>query len=253
MNLKDNVQTMPVFQTFWLLLNRPRLFISMLQIQALPTFQPFLALMAGDSSLDVVGTMSLTLLKTPSFEKAVACLQQDADCAALIAARYMAPPHDLDRLLRCPKDSLGYLYAVQMKKRGFRAEELYEELTIHSDASYIEARLSQTHDIWHIVTGFGVTGEDEIGLQAFHLPQFPYPFAVALLASSMMSALLFAPQELPALLESIYQGWTMGKLAKPLFAQKWEEGWDKPLTQWQTELNIQPLLHSKILRSTVLE
>jgi ubiquinone biosynthesis protein COQ4 len=241
MNLIEKVQTMPIFQTFWLLLNRPRVFVAMLQIQALPTFVPFLALMAGDESLDVVGAMSLTLLETPSFKKAVAYLCQDAACADLIKARYMSPPHDLDRLLECPKDSLGYLYAVQMKKRGFRAEELYEEMSIQSDASYIEARLSQTHDIWHIVTGFGVTGEDEIGLQAFHLPQFPYPLAIALLSSSLMSTLLFAPEELPALLESIYQGWTMGKLAKPLFAQKWEEGWDKPLAQWQAELNIYPL------------
>jgi ubiquinone biosynthesis protein COQ4 len=241
MNWTDKVQTIPIFQTFWLLLNQPKLFVSMLQMQTLPTFQPFLALMAGDSSLDVVGAMSLTLLETPSFEKAAAYLQQDATCAALIAERYMAPPHDLDELLQCPQDSLGYLYAEQMKKRGFRAEELYEEMSIHSEASYIEARLSQTHDIWHIVTGFGVTGEDEIGLQAFHLPQFPYPLAVALLASSMMSALLFNPKKLPSLLESIYQGWTMGKLAKPLFAQKWEEAWDKPLAQWQAELNIQPL------------
>jgi ubiquinone biosynthesis protein COQ4 len=36
----------------------------------------------------------------------------------------------------------------------------------------------------------------------------------------------------------------MGKSAKSLFAQKWEEDWEKPLTQWQTELNIQPIRNS---------
>ncbi|NJN88510.1 MAG: ubiquinone biosynthesis protein [Leptolyngbyaceae cyanobacterium SL_7_1] len=213
----------------------------MLHVQTLPAFQPFVALVAGDSSLDVVGEMSLALIKTPSFEHAVAYLQQDPACAALIAERYMTPPHDLDALLHCPPDSLGYLYATQMKARGFRAEELYEGMAIDSDSSYVEARLSQTHDIWHLITGFGVTGIDEIGLQAFHLPQFPYPLAIALLASSTMSALLFRPEELPQLLDAIHQGWTMGKLAKPLFAQKWEEAWDKPLKDWQAELGIQPI------------
>lgn len=46
---------------------------------------------------------------------------------------------------------------------------------------------------------------------------------------------------LPKLLAAIAQGFQMGKTTKPLFAQKWEEGWEKPLTQWQMELNIQPI------------
>ncbi|MEP0821036.1 hypothetical protein NC998_28725, partial [Trichocoleus desertorum GB2-A4] len=37
------------------------------------------------------------------------------------------------------------------------------------------------------------------------------------------------------------EGFQMGKTAKSLFAQKWEEGWKKPLPQWQAELNIQPV------------
>jgi ubiquinone biosynthesis protein COQ4 len=47
----------------------------------------------------------------------------------------------------------------------------------------------------------------------------------------------------PALIAAIGQGWRMGETARALFGQKWEEAWEKPLTQWQTELNIQPILH----------
>lgn len=249
MNWLNKVLTIPIIQVFLLLWHRPRLLLQMLQVMAMPTFQPFLALLAGDNSLDVVELMSLSLIETSTFDQAATYLKQDPACADLIAERYMAPPHDLDTLLQGPKESLGYLYAMQMKARGFRAEDLYEGFPIDSEASYIEARLSQTHDIWHIVTGFGVSGIEEIGLQAFHLPQFPYPLAIALLSSSMMAALLFSPTELPTLLESIRKGWEMGKLAKPLFAQKWEEAWDKPLVQWQTELGIQPLQQLEVARA----
>lgn len=241
MNWLHQIQTTPVFQILQLLCLRPKLLLRMLQVQTMPTYQPFLALLTGDSSLDIVGEMSLALLETPSFQQTVSYLRQDSACAALIGERYMAPPHDLENLLQYPPDSLGYIYASHMKAQGFRAEDLYEGISIKSDASYVEARLSQTHDIWHIITGFKTTVADEIGLQAFHLPQFPYPLAVALLSSSMMSTMLFSPEELPKLLESIRQGWEMGKLAKPLFAQKWEEAWDKPLAQWQAELSIQPI------------
>jgi ubiquinone biosynthesis protein COQ4 len=241
MNWLNKLRTMPLVQTLLLLFYRPKLVLQMAQMLAMPTFQPFLALMAGDESLDVVDQMSLSLIEASTFDQAVTYLKQDPACAALIEERYMAPPHDLDTLQHCPKDSLGYLYATQMKAKGFRAENLYQGVSIDSEASYLEARLSQTHDIWHIVTGFGVSAVEEIGLQAFHLPQFPYPLAIALLSSSMMSTLLFSPKELPMLLESIQKGWAMGQLARPLFAQKWEEAWEKPLAQWQTELGIQPL------------
>lgn len=212
------------------------------QLAPMIALQPYLALLAGDTSLDVVGEMTSALLDTPSFELAVKHLQTDAQCAELIAERYMAKEHDIDRLSTYPIDSLGFIYAQSMKARGFRAEDLYKDVQIYSDASYVEARLSQTHDIWHIVTGFGVSSIEEIGLQAFHLPQFPYPLAVSLVSSSLMSSLLFASNELPDLLSAIQTGWEMGKAAKSFFAQKWEEGWERPLAEWRNDLQVMPVV-----------
>jgi ubiquinone biosynthesis protein Coq4 len=65
-----------------------------------------------------------------------------------------------------------------------------------------------------------------------------------LVANSLISTTLKEPEMLPQLLEAIAQGFQMGKTAKSLFAQKWEEGWEKPLTQWQAELNIQPIANA---------
>jgi ubiquinone biosynthesis protein Coq4 len=62
--------------------------------------------------------------------------------------------------------------------------------------------------------------------------------ATMLIANALIAVTLFTPEELPELLSAIAKGWEMGSQAKPLFAQKWEENWEKPLTQWQTELNI---------------
>lgn len=39
----------------------------------------------------------------------------------------------------------------------------------------MEIRLSQTHDLRHVLTGFDTSLHGEIGLQAFYLGQFPYP------------------------------------------------------------------------------
>ena len=57
-----------------------------------------------------------------------------------------------------------------------------------SDAAYVELRLSQTHDLWHVITGFDTMVAGEIGLQAFHLTQFPHPLG------AVLSATLGAPE-----------------------------------------------------------
>ncbi|MFB2836787.1 Coq4 family protein [Floridanema evergladense] len=208
--------------------------------QMLVIFKSFFSMLTGESSLEAVGEMSDALVETPAFHLAAEYLKRDRACAALIRDRYIPAPHDLDKLLTYPENSLGYIYAATIKETGFDPN-LHAGMTAETDAKYVELRLSQTHDIWHIITGFDTSVIGEIGLQAFHLSQFPYPLATMLVANSLMSSTLLDPEQLPQLLEAIAQGWQMGKTAKPLFAQKWEEGWDKPLSQWQAELNIQPV------------
>jgi ubiquinone biosynthesis protein COQ4 len=209
-------------------------------IQRMLMFKSFIAMLLGDDSLKSVDEMLWGLLETPAFDLAAQHLKRDPACAKLIDDRYIPPVHDLDRLLTYPENSLGYIYATAMKTSGLDPN-LHVGMTAASDAHYVELRLSQTHDIWHILTGFNTSKIGEIGLQAFHLPQFPYPLATMLIANSLIASTLFDPKQLPSLLAAIGQGWRMGETAQALFAQKWEEAWDKPLTEWQAELNLQPI------------
>jgi len=217
------------------ILKEVKLFLSRLLI-----LKSSVSMLFGDNSLQTVGELTYGLLETPAYALVAHHLNQDPACATLIRDRYIPPAHDLEILLTYPTDSLGYIYATEMKKKGFDPN-LHTGMTAKTDAEYVELRLSQTHDLWHIVTGFDTSVVGEIGLQAFHLPQFPYPLATLLVATSLISSTLQEPETLPTLLEAIAQGFQMGKTAKSLFAQKWEEGWEKPLIQWQTELNIHPI------------
>lgn len=201
----------------------------------------FIWMVFGDNSLGNVGDLADGLLGMSGYDLMARQLRQDPACAALMDERYIPPAHDLDALLTLPSDSLGHIYAKELKRSGFDPN-LHADMEAISDAHYVEIRLSQTHDLWHVITGFDTSEIGEIGLQAFHLPQFPYPLATMLIASSLVSSTLMEPASLPKLLEAIACGFQMGKRAKSLFAQKWEEGWDKPLSQWQSELNIQLIL-----------
>lgn len=208
--------------------------------QTMRVGKSFLAMLWGDESLATVGEMEDALLKTPSFDLAAKFLLQDPDCAALIEERYLPPTHDLQALLAYPEDSLGYIYAKNITAQGFNPN-LHYGMAIDSDASYVAARLNQTHDIWHAITGFDASSMGEIALQAFHLGQFPYPLATMLVANSLVGLTLFEPESLTPWLEAIARGWEMGRHAKSLFAQKWEENWEKAIGQWQEELNVKPV------------
>jgi ubiquinone biosynthesis protein COQ4 len=198
-----------------------------------------LAMSGGDTSLELVEALTDALLPTPSYALAAQQLRRDPGCAALIEARWVPEAHDLQQLAALPEGSLGQAYAAAVARLGYDPN-LHAGMEASSEAMYVELRLSQTHDLWHLLTGYDSSLEGEIGLQAFHLGQFPYPLAALLIAEALISTTLGDPAQLPVLVEAVYTGLAMGRQARPLFAQRWEEGWAKPLEQWRRELNLIP-------------
>lgn len=198
-----------------------------------------LAMSGGDSSLELVGALDEALLDTASFALAAEHLRRDPACAALIDARWIPPAHDPARLAALPEGSLGQVYASTLTRLGYDPN-LHAGMEPRNDAHYVELRLSQTHDLWHVITGFDTSLIGEIGLQAFHLSQFPYPLASTLTGQALLTTTVLEPDQLPSLVEAIRIGLEMGRQARPLFAQRWEEDWAKPLHQWRDELGVRP-------------
>ncbi|MBU7583325.1 MAG: ubiquinone biosynthesis protein [Nostoc sp. TH1S01] len=209
-------------------------------VQQLKGIKAFVTLLFDETgNLEPVWQLSHSLVDSRSFQLAIATMRENPEVANILAERYIASPHDLVALSQYPPDSLGYTYASQMKELAFQTIEAGIE--INSDTSYVENRWQQTHDIWHIITGFDTSEIGEIGLQAFYLAQFQLPLASLLIANALIAVTVWQPQRLSVLLMAIARGWEMGKNAKPLIAQKWEEAWEKPVAVWRKELNVQPV------------
>lgn len=184
------------------------------------------------------------LVKAPAYQLAVSELQQSDHAArVIIQDRYSAPIPALDELLKLPPNSLGYVYATSLQAAGLKPLDVDPSLfsweRVDSDVSYVEYRYQITHDLWHVVTGFDTSPLGELGLQAFYLAQFRLPSALVALVGGLVGFMVSSPEALPVLMATIEQGWQMGKTANQLIAQQWEEHWEKPVSQWQEELNIQ--------------
>ena len=160
--------------------------------------------------------------------------------AAMIQQQWRPAPIDLDALEQLPSGSLGHCYASQLKSQGITPQTLIDPTPITSDKEFIVHRLKETHDIVHVLTGFGVDGVGEIGLQAFNLAQNRSPLAVLLIFGGMLQTLQ-EDEPLEELLHAISRGFEMGLKAECVVGYRLEDAWQRPLNEWRMELNLPQL------------
>ncbi len=161
------------------------------------------------------------------------------EMAALMEERYLCDVPDTEKLLDYPEGTLGYCYAHHLDDRGFDPD-YYRKIDVRDDIDYVLMRLRQTHDIWHVITGFDTDRLGEIAIKAVELAQTRRPMAAVITTGGVLRYLRKDPEQLGSVLEMISAGYQMGIHAKLLLAQKWELGWDRPLADWRAELNVVP-------------
>jgi ubiquinone biosynthesis protein COQ4 len=197
----------------------------------------FMAFANNPNQTEAVFDIADGLRHTDLYQQYLEHAHSQPAVAQIIQERYFAPLPNLEEMLKCPPQSLGYHYATEMKRTGLQPD-FYRKLDVNDDYSYTAMRVRQTHDIWHIITGLDTDLGGEIGLQAFTLAQTRSPLSVTLLAGTIVFALK-SSISLSPLVEKMQKGWQMGEKAKPFLAQKWEEGWEKPLSEWRADLKIE--------------
>ncbi len=210
----------------------------MLHLDFLLAIKGVISLLRDPTKTESVYDIEDGLRNTKATQLAVEFVKSDPKVAQLIAERYVPPHLDMDALLALPAGSLGHIYATYIQESGFDPN-FYRKIEVQDEISYVLLRLRQTHDIWHIVTGFDTNVAGELGLKSFELAQTRRTMAFILLTGGLLSVLSKSPADLDVLLECIALGYRSGAKARPLLAQKWEEQWSKPVSEWRQELGIE--------------
>jgi len=145
---------------------------------------------------------------------------------------------DLDELRVLPQGTLGREFADHMIANGLDPAAL-PDLPIEDDHSFFRAHLYQSHDVWHVVTGFDTDWKSEIGLQAFYLAQIPGPLSAALVAVGVLRLAAYEMSARDGVMDAIVHGWQMGRRAKMLFGVHWDELWAVPLDEVRVMLGVE--------------
>jgi ubiquinone biosynthesis protein COQ4 len=191
-------------------------------------------------SLDHIIEMADQLADPNVIAELVEVLGQDAQGQAAFASRPRLQGLDLAALEALPEGTLGHAYAAFLRDHELDPAAL-PDLAGQSDGEYLRAHLYETHDLWHVLTGFSTDVAGELGLQAFYMAQMPSPLAVLLLSAGLLNTVLYRMEDVDARMELIIAGWLMGRRASSLFGADWSEAWETPLTAVRSRYSLAAL------------
>jgi ubiquinone biosynthesis protein Coq4 len=150
----------------------------------------------------------------------------------------------LEALARCPAGSLGASFHSLIVDNGFDLEVLDREALgldkLPPPLGYLNARILQCHDLWHIVGGYETTVLHEVAISAFQLAQFGHHYSSMFLGMVLTRVAFERPEGGPLMLDTILAAWTHGRRTPPLLGVDWPAVWDLPTAEVRRRLGVQP-------------
>lgn len=196
----------------------------------------------GDAGLITQRTAALAGGLSPEFRAcavAAALTYPGVDAAA---AQGFPEKFTLEALAKAPAGSLGAEFHDLIVSNDFDLEVLDRDALGLADLppplDYLNARILQCHDLWHITAGYQTTGLHEVAISAFQAAQFGHNYSAMFLAMvlSKMARNPMAPANL--MLDVILSAWTHGRETPPLLPVDWPGLWDLSVEDIRGKLEV---------------
>ncbi|MBS0474257.1 MAG: hypothetical protein JSR28_03790 [Proteobacteria bacterium] len=163
----------------------------------------------------------------------------------------------LDETKDCAPGTLGAAIHDFMANSGYQLDLFFQEIQVVNDFTFYLRQTALTHDIEHMVSGFGPNHGGEIALinanmhakaRYFHpeLSAFFSRIAFYLKAKTVMKDGLFYPEAMVVQLDAEFRGAEQGRNWKmPLMLVDWREYADVQIEDIRRELNITPVIDDR--------
>jgi ubiquinone biosynthesis protein Coq4 len=191
---------------------------------------------ADYGDFDYIGKMANAVSDSDSLQKMIDFLSITPQGKQAFQKRPMLGDINLEKLHNLPTNTLGYALAHHLLSNNL---QLLKPGPVETDSQFLLAHITETHDIWHIVTGSNTSVLGELQLEAFCVSQlYASRFWLGLLTKNLLKVVLYDIELSTKYMDAITQGWIMAKQAKPLFGIEWNLLWETPLADVRNSLNI---------------
>jgi len=164
------------------------------------------------------------------WDKTIAMLNKNPEIKAAIREQRVSGPIDLEELKAMEYGSLGQVFAEHCANRGLNPNLV--NIPLEDESDWLLNHLFQSHDIWHVITGWANDEVGEVGLAGFYCGQLRSPaFFMFLFSLIMMKKVLRKDDQIDEHVGAFCAGYHAGQAAKPLFGVDWSTHWEVPLKE----------------------
>lgn len=136
---------------------------------------------------------------------------------------------DLDALARMPEGTLGHEFMRYFRDNGIAP--FITAFPIANDVDYLSKRYRETHDLFHVITGYHTDVLGEMELQAFVFGNLGVRQAVLILAFSIpLQVKQSGFKGFGAYLERLHAAYRRGRRSRELLSVRYETLWEQPVS-----------------------
>ena len=186
---------------------------------------------AGQNASEItVRTAALTGMLSPELADHLVASSACYPGVGAAAAAGFPVQFTLPALARCPKGSLGGDLHDLIVDNNFDLEVLDRDALglagLPAPLDYVNARILQCHDLWHLLAGYRTTVLHEIAISGFQMAQFGHHYSSLFLATVATKVSLTQPLGVALIFDTILSAYVHGRETPPMLGFPWEEIWD---------------------------
>jgi ubiquinone biosynthesis protein COQ4 len=226
--------------------------MAFIQFEPLRAYRAARALFADPDDLPQVFTI-IESLSGNTLQRIARRMQADEDGRRLLAHQpdLVEKLADREALARLPEGSLGRAYLRFVERENISADGIRAaaakgmERTLPAPLDFVSARMRDTHDLWHVVTGYSGDVLGETALLAFIFAQTWNPSVGLIIALGLAKTAGAAHGG--AARATILDGFRRGRQARWLPAVEWEKLLALPLREVRATLSAEePAIYTPI-------
>jgi len=163
------------------------------------------------------------------WEETIETLRRHPQSAAALRARRVFGPIDVAALARLPEGTLGRVFADHCRAREIDPNLVH--VPPDDEVGWLLNHLYATHDVWHVVTGWGNDLPGEVGLGAFYAAQLGAPAFFGYMSALVFLNVVSRRADLGEVFAAFSAGHRMGRHCAPMFGVAWDDLWGVPLAE----------------------